>query len=182
MLSPSIEALTIGNWRSASTITLAMNAVKVSFAPAASNSAFFFSRSALTREVHLVDRVDVRRGVRAQHHVLGDLPAHHAHRHDRDVLAGPIGRAAAGVGRAPCRSPRTGAGGGAARLDVAEDVLLGHAAADAGALDLGDVDVVLVRDPAHQRRRLLPAQIVRRRRLWRVRFVVRPRAESAAGA
>ena len=30
-------------------MTLAMNAVKVSFAPAASNSAFFFSLSALIR-------------------------------------------------------------------------------------------------------------------------------------
>ena len=44
MLSPSIDALTIGNARSASTTALAMNAVKVSFAPARSYSAFFFSR------------------------------------------------------------------------------------------------------------------------------------------
>jgi hypothetical protein len=36
MLSPSIDALTIGNWRSASIVAFAMNAVNVSYAPAAS--------------------------------------------------------------------------------------------------------------------------------------------------
>ena len=41
MLSPSIEALTIGWRRRQSTTTLAMNAVKVSFAPCCSSQSFF---------------------------------------------------------------------------------------------------------------------------------------------
>ena len=39
----------MGNCRSASTAALAMKAVKVSLAPAASYASFFFSRKALTR-------------------------------------------------------------------------------------------------------------------------------------
>ena len=64
--------------------------------------------------------------------------------------------------------PPAGAGRGAggrgrtrgARLDVAEDVLLGDAAGDAGAGDLADVHVVLGRDLADDRRRAGLAQLV----------------------
>ena len=38
--------------------------------------------------------------------------------------------------------------------------MLGHAAADAGAVNLRDVDVVLLRDPADERRRLLTTDVV----------------------
>ena len=50
MLSPSIDALMTGTARIASTTALRMNERNVSFAPAASNSAFFASRIFATRE------------------------------------------------------------------------------------------------------------------------------------
>ena len=52
------------------------------------------------------------------------------------------------------RAPATCA---ACSIDEAEDVVLGDAAADAGARNLRDVDVVLLRDLANERRRLLAA-------------------------
>ncbi len=44
-------------------------------------------------------------------------------------------------------------------LEEAEDVVLGDAAADAGAVQAGDVDVVFPGDAPHQRRRSRPARI-----------------------
>jgi len=37
-------------------------------------------------EVYFIDGIDVRRGACVQHYVLGDLFAHHAHRHDVHAL------------------------------------------------------------------------------------------------
>jgi hypothetical protein len=100
-------------------------------------------------EVHLVDRVDVRRGVRAEHHVLGNLPAHDAHRDHLHVLARSVRR---GRLRPEAGGRRPGSPARGARLDEAEDVLLGDPSADAGPLDQPDVDVVLLGDPPDQRR------------------------------
>ena len=97
------------------------------------------------REVHLEHRVHVSRRPPAEHHVLGDLLAHHAHRHDLDRLARPERRHV-------LRRRLDGRRGGL-MLDEAEDVLLGHPAADAGPGNRRDVDVVLPGDAAHQRRR-----------------------------
>ena len=78
MLSPSIDALTTGCRRSASTTALTMNDMYVSFAPAP--LVFRLLLLADLRdggEVDLEHRVHVRRRAPAQHHVLGDLLAHH---------------------------------------------------------------------------------------------------------
>ena len=191
MLSPSIEALTIGNWRSASTTALAMNAVNVSFAPAASYSALCFSRSAADpAEVHLVHRVDVRRRVRAEHHVLGDLLAHHAHRHDlrRSRRAGTTGPWRRRACRASCRRGRL--------LSAPPDSMKPRMSCLV-TRPLIPVPWICwmstscsLRDPAHERRRLLPPQLFLRqrtcaraggcRRVGRPRFgsrgaIVRPR-------
>ena len=94
------------------------------------------------REVDVKHRVHVRRRVAAENHVLGDLLPHH-----RELLD-PIG----------ARGPHLRVRNGGVRLqpdlaalDVAEDVLLGDAAADTGAGDLRDVDVVILRDAANER-------------------------------
>ena len=136
-----------------------MNAVNVSFdADRVVRRLLLLAQRAHPPEVHFVDRIHVRRRARAEHHVLGDLLAHHAHRDDRHLLArlerGAGDRGGGGGTRASAR----GAAGAAARagLDVAEDVLLGHPPAEAGAVDLRDVDVVVARDAADERRRLLP--------------------------
>ena len=135
MLSPSIEALTIGNCAERVDDDLGderrvgqLRAGRARTRPSSSRAA------ALTRaEVHLEHRVHVRRGVRAEHHVLGDLLAHHRHRHDLDAVArldtpgpaaAPGARPAPAAARAapprrPSMKPRMS--------------LLGHAAADAGA-------------------------------------------------
>ena len=166
MLWPSTEALTIGNWRSASTIDLGDERGERQLGA----GRFVLRLLPLAQrrdppEVDLVDRVDVRRRLRAEHHVLGDLPAHDAHRHDLDALARTIGRACAGPRRrrAALAQPR------ALRprfpgLDERQDVALGDAAVDARALNRADVDVVFLRDAADERRRLLP---------WRILVVVR---------
>ena len=69
---------------------------------------------------------------------------------------GRRGRRASGA--APGASTRRG-GAGAERLgttvDEAEDVLLGHAAGDSRSVICADVDVVLLGNAAHERRRLL---------------------------
>ena len=81
--------------------------------------------------VHLEHRVDVRRGVLAEHHVLGDLLAHHRHR--LDAIRRPCASPAAGVGRRRARrgGGHRSRGTGAAGLDERQDVALGDAAADA---------------------------------------------------
>ena len=94
------------------------------------------------REVDVEDRVHVRRRAPAEHHVLGDLPAHHRQRLDLDALARLDD---AGPGRSGRRA-RIARPSAARRLRVrgTEDVVLRHAAADAGAVNLRDVDVVLL--------------------------------------
>ena len=120
-------------------------------------------------EVDLVDGIHVRGGLRAQHHVLGDLLAHDAHRHDRDVLAGTIRRPWLGMSW-PAGARRRGSRG-CARLDEPEDVLLRHAPADASALDQLDIDVVLLRDAPDQGRGTLTPQRILRFRLGVVRGI-----------
>jgi hypothetical protein len=150
MLSPSIDELSTGNSTSASATALTMNARYVSFRPARSYSAFFASRIfAYAREVHLEHRVHVGGGAPAEHHVLGDLLAHHAHRHDLDGLARFERRHVADHRQARRWTV----------LEEAEDVVLGDAAADAGAVQAGDVDVVFPGDAPHERRRSRPARV-----------------------
>ena len=138
-----------------------MNAVNVSFAPAASYSAFFFSRSAATRA----------KFTSYTEYTCGDVCALSTMCSaiflrmtligtTLDVLA-RLERRARGAGTAARRlRRRRGAIGIAPRLDEREDVLLRDAAADPGAVDLGDVDVVLPRDAADERRRLLPPELL----------------------
>ena len=111
------------------------------------------------REVHFEDRVHVSRRPAARDHVLGDLLPHHRHRLN---LAGP----GAGGRRGAWRGAVAGVGAGAAAgaepgaaprpvRDEIEDVVFGHAPGDAGARDPRDVDVVVLRDLANERRRAL---------------------------
>ncbi len=111
--------------------------------------------------VDLEHRVDVRRGVLAEHHVLGDLLAHHRHR--LDAVAGQPHRCRRGRGR-PGSGGRRGRGhrrrgSGGALLDELEDVVLGHAAAGARAADVADVHAVFLGDAAHERRGPLSAAV-----------------------
>ena len=167
MLSPSIDALTSGNCAQRVDDHLRderrvgqLRAAALVLAPSSCRAAAPRGGS------HFVHRIHVRRGVRADHHVLGDLLAH-----DRSSARSRPCRRACNAGMWPtlaagARPPAPpGAEAAAAErtgLDETEDVVLGHAAADAGAADLPDVDVVLLRDPPHQRRRLLPPQLVHR--------------------
>ena len=163
MLSPSIDALTSGNCAERVDRRLGDERGVSQLGAGCARTRLSSSRGAAPGDAKfdLVDRVHVRRGVRAEHHVLGDLLAHHRHRHDLDVVARlvtpgmrPIGLAAGRRGPARRAAPAAAAAPG---LDEAEDVLLGHAAADAGAVDAADVDVVLLRDPPHERRRTADA-------------------------
>ena len=79
---------------SASITALAMKAMYVSFAPSRSYSAFFCWRIRVDRrEVDVEDRVHMRRRAPAEHHVLGDLLAHHRERLDLDAIAVAAGAA-----------------------------------------------------------------------------------------
>jgi hypothetical protein len=83
--------------------------------------------------------------------VLGDLLAHHAHRHDVNLLTWFEDWS---------RRRRSGRPGTSLpQLDVTKNVLLGNAAAEARSVDLGQIDLVLLGDPAHERRGLLTPQI-----------------------
>ena len=140
----------------------------MSLAPARSYSAFFASRICATREKFTSNTectcADVRR---LSDHVLGDLLPHHRHRRRRAGHRPPtVGawRVRRG-GRRPRRGTRPGgapaaAGALPAPPMNAEDVVLGHAAGDAGAVNLRDVDVVLLRDLPHERRRPLPDHVL----------------------
>ena len=75
MLWPSIDALTIGELAQGVDDDLGderrdreLRAGRLEF------GLLLFAQRADAAEIYLVDRVDVRRGVRAEHHVLGDLP------------------------------------------------------------------------------------------------------------
>jgi hypothetical protein len=98
--------------------------------------------------------------------VLGDALAHRAHRLQRLSRAcggrcgsrsgGRLGWSGLRLGRRRGRGRLGGRRCRGARLDVLEDVLLGHAAAATGAFDLGDVDVVLGGDARDDRGDELP--------------------------
>src|SRR5688572_11908896 len=122
------------------------------------------------------DRVHVRRRALAHDHVLGDLLAHHRERLDLDAIAfavrGDSGLEALGFRLWALGSRLRGFGPWGLgfwlwalgfrlrRLEELEDVVFGYASAETRALDQRDVNVVFLRDPANERRRLLPAHIV----------------------
>src|SRR5439155_3577151 len=96
--------------------------------------------------VHLEERVDVRRGPLAGHHVLGDLLAHDRERlHPRPLsrLEGDGGRDGGGGNRCAAGTPA---------FQIGQEILLGDASRDAAAGESGDVHVVLSRHAAHQGR------------------------------
>jgi hypothetical protein len=126
-------------------------------------------------EVHLDDRRAVGRGAATLEHVLGDSPPHRRHRlaalAREDVLGGgtPVrlacghrgGRGGLGlIGRLDVQRPLgLGRLGGrlrrlclAPRFDQGDEVALADPPADPGALDLREVDAVLVSHPADDRR------------------------------
>ena len=108
-----------------------------------------------TREVHFEHRVDVRRGPPAEHHVLGDLLAHHAHRHDLDGLARPKRRDVLRRGLGwDCRPGRCS-------MNPRMSCLVTRPPMPDPAI-VRDVDVVFLGDAAHQRRRTrLPGVLAR---------------------
>src|SRR5687767_2423980 len=140
------------------------------------------------------DRMHVRGGAPAHHHVLGDLLAHHRKRFDLNAIAvsirgylrlraGGLGLLALGFrlwalgslrGGRPVRRS-LGEGGSLRstirlfrlrRLDVSQNVVLRDAAAQTRALNLCNVYVVLLRDPANQRRRLLTTDVIGLPAIW----------------
>jgi hypothetical protein len=94
--------------------------------------------------------------VLAEHHVLGDLLAHHRHR--LDAIAGHARDRdrCTNRRRRPRRSCGSGEGGsrasGGGGFDELEDVVFGHPATRARAADVADVDAVFLGDAAHERR------------------------------
>ena len=139
--------------------------------------------------VGLDDRRAGRRGLQRLQHVRADRLAH-ARERAAARPAPAAGRRAAALGRArsaACASsaaPARRAGTGsrcasaaprpprAAVLDEREHVLLAHAAAAAGALDLLEVDVVLGGDPHHDRR-VAPGAVAARAARWACRVLGR---------
>ena len=104
-------------------------------------------------EVDLGDCCAVRRGPTALDHVARDRLTHRAHRLTAAVRLGPRPRPwLRHVGRLAVKRPLCGGPGGSAALDVSEQVGLLDPPADAVALDPLQVDVVLFRDAAHDRR------------------------------
>ncbi len=98
----------------------------------------------------------------AHHHVFGDLLPHHAHLLDADALSRLERRR-----RRRDRRARALPGGGCtpqrlAARDEFRDVLLGHAAGNAGARELRDVDAVFFRNLANEWRRTDATEIVER--------------------
>ena len=126
---------------------------------------------AMRGEVHLEHRVHVRRGPPAEHHVLGNLLPHHRHR--LDAIAGlrlPCLPGLPCLPRLPCL------------FEVVEDVVLGHAARDAGPVDLRDIDVMFLRELPHQRRRPVARDVVHGHRRLRLRAVPEACGRRAAPA
>src|SRR5947209_15100976 len=107
------------------------------------------------RHVYLIDGGDVRRGALRHDHVLGDALAHDRHRLDAVALAGLDGRRLRGAahGRRFRRGRRDGRRGlrRRTRLDVAEDVVLRHAARRARAFEARDIYAVLGSDLSDER-------------------------------
>ena len=105
------------------------------------------------RHVHLEDGVDVRAGALRLDHALRDDGAHLRH---RDEFAG-LRLRCGGLGCGRRGSCRGGRGGSRSRrlralLQVTDNIGLRDAAGGSGARDLGQVDVVVLRDLADQRR------------------------------
>ena len=168
MLSPSIEALTCGNClqrldrgaedeRQVGQLDAVLREEVVLVLRADAGD---------VRVVDLEDRRDVRRGPLGEDHVLGGDPADLRHRDDfvavghgnRGTGRGRLHRLGAADGHcgasAGAAEPRLGACGDLPILEVGEDVVLRDAVVDAGALDLLDVDLVLLGDLADERRGL----------------------------
>src|ERR1017187_428793 len=110
--------------------------------------------------IHAVDGGDVRGRALGEQHVLGDLDPHGAER--LDFRFGPGGkgrrrRCGSGPGcNGRSRNRRGGGGRGGNRgtlRQVSFYILLGDAAAGSGAFDAAEVDIVLARHLAHQRRK-----------------------------
>src|SRR5439155_6114903 len=106
-------------------------------------------------EINLERGSDMSRSLFRQDHVPRDLLAHHGERLDADALAGRKLRLLLWGRRRPRRLSR-------GLLQESQDVVLGDAPRNAGALDLRDVDVVFLRDLAHQRRGFRAAPFVER--------------------
>ena len=96
--------------------------------------------------------VNVRGGAPAQHHVLGDLPAHHRERLNLDPRFGTGGSASNGLRARRAGTLRRGPGRRRTRLDEAENVVLGDTAANSRSRNPRDVDVVFARDAPDERR------------------------------
>ena len=166
MLSPSIEALTWGNSRSAWIAARKMNGRYVSLTP-------FFSRKASlcfapepgdVGVVHLEHGRHVRRGALREDHVLGRDPPDLGHRDDFVAVRDGDRRTRRGRrrrfgGLGAARDLR-GSGGRTSRarardlavLEVGENVVLGDPVVNARALDLADLDRVLLGDLADEGR------------------------------
>src|SRR5579859_1356169 len=101
-------------------------------------------------EIHFVHAVHVRAGAAGLDHVLGDQLAHV--RHGDEIARIRSGSCWARRGRGGCGLSRRGRGGSRLRrslaLDELHDVLLGDAAAESGAGDLGEADAVFAGDLA----------------------------------
>ena len=97
------------------------------------------------------DRVHVGRGASAEHHVLGDLLPHHGQRLNFDAVAFLMSERPAGTAVIPSQVPDAGWHPLIVSLQIAEDVVLGHPTAGSGAVNPGDVDVVLLRDAPDER-------------------------------
>ena len=108
------------------------------------------------REVHVEHRMDVRRCPPAEDHVLGDLLANHRHRLDVDPVARLVRRDVRWGRDRRGRSRRVNR----LAVEIIEDVVFGDTPANARARYPSDVDVVLARDAAYERRRSLPPQVV----------------------
>ena len=106
-----------------------------------------------SREVDFEDGVHVRRSAPARHHVLGDRLTHDRH------LLDAIARTVRPVLLFPPALPFL-----AAASHEREDIVFCDAAADAGAVDLRQIDVVFLRELADQRRRAIARDVFGRRR------------------
>ena len=97
----------------------------------------------MPREVDLEHRVDVRRRPPARHHVLGDAPAHHAHRLDPPAWIGRHRR---------LRRDRQVDARPAATCHKRQHIGLRDTAGVTGAHERGQVDPVLGGESPHDRR------------------------------
>jgi hypothetical protein len=103
------------------------------------------------REVHFIHAVNVGAGAAGLDHVLGDQLAHVRHWYEIARIGSRGCRARRRSGGRRLSRCRCGRGSRLRRslaLDELHDVLLGDAAAESGARDLGKADAVLARDLA----------------------------------